>query len=84
MLMPHYLVCMALALGFTLLVLRYIRPHLQFDDTLMKTAFWWMNIGLALMLFTSLLPIESFSSLQVLLKGCGMHALKRYYKVTPW
>ena len=23
----------------------------------MKTAFWWMNIGLALMLFTSLLPI---------------------------
>ncbi len=46
-----------LALGFTLLVLRYIRPHLQFDDTLMKTAFWWMNIGLALMLFTSLLPI---------------------------
>jgi len=46
-----------LALGFTLLVLRYIRPNLQFDDTLMKTAFWWMNIGLALMLFTSLLPI---------------------------
>jgi len=46
-----------LALGFTLLVLRYIRPHLKFDERLMKVSFWWMNIGLALMLFTSLLPI---------------------------
>ncbi|WP_338411546.1 cbb3-type cytochrome c oxidase subunit I, partial [Pseudoalteromonas nigrifaciens] len=46
-----------LALGFTLLILRYIRPHLKFDEGLMKTSFWWMNIGLALMLFTSLLPV---------------------------
>ncbi|MFA0813398.1 nitric-oxide reductase large subunit [Microbulbifer epialgicus] len=46
-----------LALGFTLLVLRYIRPQLIFNETLMKTAFWWMNAGLALMLFTSLLPV---------------------------
>jgi len=23
----------------------------------LKTAFWWLNIGLALMLFTSLLPV---------------------------
>ncbi len=46
-----------LALGFCLLILRYIRPHLVFDDKLMKTAFWWLNGGLALMLFTSLLPI---------------------------
>jgi len=46
-----------LALGFTLLVLRYIRPQLIFNETLMKTAFWWMNIGLALMMFTSLLPV---------------------------
>ena len=46
-----------LALGFTLLVLRYIRPHLKFDERLMKVSFWWMNVGLALMLFTSLLPI---------------------------
>lgn len=46
-----------LALGFTLLVLRYIRPHLIFNDRLMKTSFWWMNIGLALMLFASLLPV---------------------------
>ena len=46
-----------LALGFVLLVLRYIRPTLQFDDKLMKMAFWTMNIGLCLMLFTSLLPV---------------------------
>ncbi|WP_299947363.1 nitric-oxide reductase large subunit [uncultured Microbulbifer sp.] len=46
-----------LALGFSLLVLRYIRPQLMFSEKLMKTAFWWMNIGLALMIFTSLLPV---------------------------
>lgn len=46
-----------LALGFSLLVLRYIRPQLIFSERLMKTGFWWLNIGLALMLFTSLLPI---------------------------
>lgn len=46
-----------LALGFTLLILRYIRPQLVFDEKLMKTAFWWLNGGLVLMLFTSLLPI---------------------------
>lgn len=46
-----------LALGFTILVLRYIRPNMKFDERLMKVSFWWMNIGLALMLFTSLLPV---------------------------
>tara|TARA_B100000745_G_scaffold89947_1_gene56518 strand:+ start:418 stop:2700 length:2283 start_codon:yes stop_codon:yes gene_type:complete len=46
-----------LALGFTLLILRYIRPQLIFDEKLMKTGFWWLNIGLVLMLFTSVLPI---------------------------
>jgi nitric oxide reductase subunit B len=46
-----------LALGFTLLVLRYIRPHLVFNERLMKVGFWWLNAGLVLMIFTSLLPI---------------------------
>ncbi len=46
-----------LALGFTLLVLRYIRPHFVFSEGLMKTAFWSLNAGLVLMIFTSLLPI---------------------------
>ena len=46
-----------LALGFVLMVLRYIRPHMVFNETLMKTGFWWLNAGLVLMLFTSLLPV---------------------------
>ena len=46
-----------LALGFTLLVLRYIRPNLVFNERLMKTAFWGLNGGLVLMITTSLLPI---------------------------
>ncbi|MDH0895289.1 MULTISPECIES: nitric-oxide reductase large subunit [unclassified Pseudomonas] len=46
-----------LALGFTLLVLRYIRPQLVFSERLMKVAFWWLNGGLVLMIVTSLLPI---------------------------
>lgn len=46
-----------LALGFTLLVLRYVRPQLRFSQPLMRTAFWGLNAGLVLMIFTSLLPI---------------------------
>lgn len=46
-----------LALGFTLLVLRYLRPNLQFSEKLMKTSFGCLNAGVLLMLFTSLLPI---------------------------
>jgi nitric oxide reductase subunit B len=46
-----------LALGFTLLVLRYIRPQYALSPGLMKLAFWGLNLGLALMIFTSLLPI---------------------------
>ncbi len=46
-----------LALGFTLMVLRYVRPQVQFNGSLMTIAFWGLNIGLALMISTSLLPI---------------------------
>jgi len=46
-----------LALGFGLLILRYIRPNLAFNERLMKVAFWWLNGGLLLMIVTSLLPI---------------------------
>jgi nitric oxide reductase subunit B len=46
-----------LALGFTLLILRYIRPDFVLSDKWMRTGFWWLNFGLVLMLFTSLLPI---------------------------
>ncbi|NOL51371.1 nitric-oxide reductase large subunit [Pelistega suis] len=46
-----------LALGFVLLVLRYIRPTMQFSDGLMKASFWALNLGLLGMIATSLLPI---------------------------
>jgi len=49
-----------LALGFTLLVLRYIRPQMAFDEKLMKVAFWSLNLGIVLMIATSLLPIGLF------------------------
>jgi nitric oxide reductase subunit B len=46
-----------LALGFTLLVLRYLRPQYVLREKWMKTAFWCLNAGLVLMIVTSLLPI---------------------------
>ncbi len=46
-----------LSIGFVLLVIRYIRPNLVFNEKLMKTGFWLLNIGLCMMIFTSLLPI---------------------------
>src|SRR5690606_41174097 len=46
-----------LALCFVLLVLRYIRPQLQFNDRLMRSGLWLLNGGLVLLVFTSLLPI---------------------------
>lgn len=49
-----------LALGFTLLVLRYIRPDIRFNDRLLATGFWGLNAGLVLMIFTSLLPVGLF------------------------
>lgn len=46
-----------LALGFTLMVLRYVRPQFVFSEPLMKIGFWGLNLGLVLMITTSLLPI---------------------------
>jgi nitric oxide reductase subunit B len=46
-----------LAIGFTLLVLRYVVPGFSFNEKVMRTGFWGLNLGLVLMIFTSLLPI---------------------------
>src|SRR5690554_7745660 len=46
-----------LALGFVLLVLRYIVPGFVFNEKLMRLGFWGLNWGLVLMIATSLLPI---------------------------
>jgi nitric oxide reductase subunit B len=39
------------------MVLRYVRPMFRFNEGLMMLAFWGLNGGLVLMVFTSLLPI---------------------------
>jgi nitric oxide reductase subunit B len=49
-----------LSLGFVLLMMRYLRPNFAFSEGQMKTAFWAMNIGLGMMMFTSLLPVGLF------------------------
>ena len=46
-----------LSLGFVFLIASYIRPEVEFNDKLMKFGFWALNIGLALMVLISLLPI---------------------------
>lgn len=46
-----------LALGFVLLVARYIRPQAEYDENLMTWGFWCLNGGLALMIIISLLPV---------------------------
>lgn len=49
-----------LSLGFVLLVLRYLRSDILFNDRLMEIGFWGLNAGLVLMIFTSLLPVGLF------------------------
>lgn len=46
-----------LALGFVLLVARYLRPDTPFDDKLMTWGFWLLNGGLVGMIVVSLLPV---------------------------
>lgn len=46
-----------LALGFVFLVLNYIRPKADYSPALMGPGFWLLNVGLVVMIITSLLPI---------------------------
>ncbi|OOR91679.1 nitric oxide reductase large subunit [Moraxella caviae] len=58
-----------LALGFVLMIARYLRPEQAFSDKLMKVSFWSLNIGLALMMFSSLLPIGIFQAHAAITEG---------------
>jgi len=51
-----------LALGFIWLVSLYIFKGQEFDDKLMKIGFWALNLGLMLMILTSLLPIGLYQA----------------------
>lgn len=46
-----------LALGLLLLLLRRLRPDVRWSEGLLSVTFWSFNIGLALMLLVSLLPV---------------------------
>lgn len=58
-----------LALGFTLLVLRYVRPGYTLSPRLMPIAFWGLNGGLVLMICTSLLPVGVIQALASISEG---------------
>lgn len=58
-----------LALGFILLVMRYIRPQYRFNDRLMKVGFWGLNLGLVGMIVTSLLPIGIYQAYASMTQG---------------
>ena len=58
-----------LSLGFVFLIARYIRPEVEFNDKLMKFGFWALNIGLALMVLISLLPIGLIQSWASITQG---------------
>ncbi|MFW6600132.1 nitric-oxide reductase large subunit [Propionibacteriaceae bacterium Y2011] len=46
-----------LAVGLALFALRYIIPATRWPDRLAKVSFWCLNIGLAWMVFATLLPL---------------------------
>lgn len=58
-----------LALGFVLLVLRYIRPNVELNAKWMKVSFWSLNLGIVLMITTSLLPIGVFQAHAAMSEG---------------
>jgi len=58
-----------LALGFTLLVLRYVRPDYKLSPRMMSIAFWGLNGGLVLMIATSLLPVGIIQALASIREG---------------
>jgi nitric oxide reductase subunit B len=46
-----------LGIGLMLFCLRGLRPHVAWNETLLKTSFWSFNVGLAAMALLTLLPI---------------------------
>ena len=73
-----------LALGFVLLVARYLKPNVQFDDKLMTWGFWLLNGGLVGMIAISLLPVGVIQAYALSLMVCGMHVAKSSCKWKSW
>lgn len=58
-----------LSLGLTLIVFRRLRPDAIWNEKWLGFAFWGMNIGLALMVIISLLPIGLLQSVACIEQG---------------
>ncbi|MEK7484990.1 MAG: cbb3-type cytochrome c oxidase subunit I, partial [Planctomycetota bacterium] len=51
-----------LSLGLILLILRWLKPNLIWNERPLAISFWCMNLGLALMVGLSLLPVGLFQA----------------------
>jgi nitric oxide reductase subunit B len=58
-----------LGIGLVLFCLRGLRPNIQWDERLLRTSFWAMNIGLALMAVMTLLPLGTMQLLAAIDRG---------------
>ena len=58
-----------LGIGLVLFCLRGLRPNILWNERVLRTAFWSLNIGLALMALTTLLPIGTLQLLAAIDRG---------------
>lgn len=58
-----------LGIGLVLFCLRGLRPGLSWNESLLKTTFWSLNIGLALMALLTLLPLGTLQLLAAIDNG---------------
>jgi nitric oxide reductase subunit B len=58
-----------LGIGLVLFCLRGLKPGILWDERLLKTSFWSLNIGLALMAATTLLPLGTMQLLAAIENG---------------
>ena len=72
-----------LALGFSLMGLRYIRPTFEMNSKMLYSAFVLLNLGLILMLFTSLLPIGFIQAHAAISEGLWWARSAEFVEQTP-
>ena len=58
-----------LGIGLVLFCLRGLRPNILWNERLLRTAFWSLNVGLALMALTTLLPLGTMQLLVAIERG---------------
>jgi nitric oxide reductase subunit B len=58
-----------LGIGLVLFCLRGLKPGILWDERLLKTSFWSLNIGLTLMAITTLLPLGTMQLLAAIDNG---------------